>query len=147
MSTTALPSGGIKLGTLALTATTNPEHDELLLSKGFIGHDTVPGFGVWPSSETSTQPGLYQHLNTLDGAYTITGTKAGGTAERNAVDANDALAALKMAVALNPNDDGSAVSSYQFLAADINHDGKIRATDALNILKMAVKLTSAPASE
>jgi len=147
MGTTALLSGSLKLGTLALTATTNPEHDELLLSKGFIGHDTVPGFGVWPESVTSTQLGLYEHLETLQGTYTITGTKAGGTAERNAVDANDALAALKMAVSLNPNDDGSDVLSYQFLAADINHDGKIRATDALNILKMAVKLTSAPASE
>ena len=52
-----------------------------------------------------------------------------------------------MAVALNPNDDGSAVSPYQFLAADINHDGIIRSTDALNILKMAVKLPGAPASE
>ena len=147
MSTTALPSGGIKLGTLALTATTNPEHDELLLSKGFIGHDTVPGFGVWPSSETSDQPGYYQHLDTLEGDYTLTGEKLTGRAESNAINANDALAALKMAVGLNPNADGSAVSPYQFLAADVNHDGIIRSTDAINILKMAVKLSSAPQGE
>ncbi|MFZ4524514.1 MAG: FG-GAP-like repeat-containing protein [Chlorobium sp.] len=147
MSTTAMPTGGIKLGTLALTATTNPEHDELLLSKGFIGHDIVPGFGVWPESVTSTQPGLYEHLDTLQGDYTLTGAKITGRAESNAINANDALAALKMAVAINPNADGSSVSPYQFLAADVNKDGIIRSTDALNILKMAVKLSSAPVSE
>ncbi len=147
MSTTALPSGDIKLGTLALTATTNPEHDELLLSKGFIGQDTVPGFAVWPESVTSTQPGLYQYLDMLEGDYTLTGAKLTGRAESNAVNANDALAALKLAVAFNPNADGSAVLPYQFLAADVNQDGQVKAADALNILKMAVKLSSAPQSE
>ena len=147
MSTTALASGAVKLGTLALTATTTPQHAEFFLSKGFVGHNTVPAFGIALESITSGNSANYQHLGVLEGDYTLAGTKAGGTAEHNAVDANDALAALKMAVALNPNDDGSAVSSYQFLAADINHDGKVRSNDALSILKMAVKLSSAPASE
>ncbi len=30
------------------------------------------------------------------------------------------------------------------LAADVNHDGQVKAADALNILKMAVKFSSAP---
>ena len=62
----------------------------------------------------------------------------------DAIKANDALAALKIAVGINPNSDASAVSSYQYLAADINHDGKVSAADALNILKMAVNLSTAP---
>ncbi|MEI8103216.1 MAG: hypothetical protein WCG61_06790 [Chlorobium sp.] len=65
----------------------------------------------------------------------------------NAIKANDALAALKMAVGMNPNADGSAVSPYQYLAADVNKDGQVKAADALNILKMAVKLSTAPEME
>ncbi len=65
----------------------------------------------------------------------------------NAIKANDALAALKIAVGMNPNADGSAVSPYQYLAADVNRDGQVKAADALNILKMAVKLSTAPEME
>ncbi len=87
-----------------------------------------------------------QHLD-MAGTYTQTSAKVSGTAESNAIKANDALAALKIAVGMNPNADGSAVSSYQYLAADVNHDGQVKAADALNILKMAVKLSSAPEKE
>ena len=63
----------------------------------------------------------------------------------------DALAALKIAVGINPNldPDGSgpltapAVSPFQFIAADVNQDERITSADALAILKMAVKLESA----
>ena len=147
MSTTALPSGPIKLGTLALTATNTPQYDELLLSKGFVGNDTISVFSIWPESLTSGLDSHYQHLSTLAGTYTLAGAKTAGQAESQAINANDALAALKMAVGLNPNADGSAVLPYQFLAADVNHDGIIRSTDAFNILKMAVKLSSAPKGE
>jgi len=91
--------------------------------------------------------GLYHHLDMADGSYALTSTKVSGTAESNTIKANDALAALKIAVGMNPNADGSAVSSYQYLAADVNHDGQVKAADALNILKMAVKLSSAPEKE
>ena len=49
-----------------------------------------------------------------------------------------------MALEINPNNDGSTLLPYQFLAADINQDGKVRANDALNILKMAVGIETAP---
>ena len=75
----------------------------------------------------------------------------------NAVDAGsvissaDALAALKIAVGINPNldPDGSgpltapAVSPFQLIAADVNQDERITSADALAILKMAVRLESA----
>jgi hypothetical protein len=55
----------------------------------------------------------------------------------------DALAALKIAVGLNPNSSGE-VSPYQFIAADINNDGRVTSADALAILKVAVGLESLP---
>jgi hypothetical protein len=91
--------------------------------------------------------GLYQHLDMVAGTYALTGVKVSGSAGSNAVKANDALAALKIAVGMNPNADGSDVSPYQFLAADVNKDGQVKAADALNILKMAVKLSTAPEKE
>lgn len=64
----------------------------------------------------------------------------------------DALAALKIAVGLNPNSDpdGSGpaqalpISPYQLIAADINGDGRVTSADALGILKVAVGLSDAP---
>ncbi|MFZ4526237.1 MAG: Ig-like domain-containing protein [Chlorobium sp.] len=143
--TTALSAGSVKLGTLTLSAPTNPQHFELSLTTGQLGNDTIPAFAL--SLDSMTTDGLYQHLDMADGSYTLTNAKVSGTAESNAVKANDALAALKMAVGMNPNADGSAVLPYQYLAADVNHDGQVKAADALNILKMAVKLSSAPEME
>ncbi|MFZ4526550.1 MAG: Ig-like domain-containing protein [Chlorobium sp.] len=147
IGTTALSAGSVKLGTLTLTAPTNPQHFELSLTTGQLGNDTIPAFGLSSDSMTTGTDGLYQHLAMADGTYTLTSAKVSGTAESNAVKANDALAALKIAVGMNPNADGSAVSPYQYLAADVNHDGQVKAADALNILKMAVKLSSAPEME
>jgi uncharacterized delta-60 repeat protein len=96
---------------------------------------------------TTGSDGLYHHLDMPDGTYAVTSAKVTGTSESNAVKANDALAALKIAVGMNPNADGTPVSPYQFLAADVNKDGQVKAADALNILKMAVKLTTAPEKE
>ena len=99
------------------------------------------------SDSMTTIDDLYQHLDIPEGTYSLTSAKISGTAESNAIKANDALAALKISVGMNPNADGSAVSPYQYLAADVNHDGQVTAADALNILKMAVKLSTAPEKE
>ncbi|NRP96471.1 Ig-like domain-containing protein [Marinobacterium sp. xm-a-127] len=63
------------------------------------------------------------------------------------VSAADALAALKLAVGINPNSVGLDTSPYQFIAADVNQDGRVSAADALSILKMAVGLSGAPERE
>jgi hypothetical protein len=146
-SQTALSVGSVKLGTLSLTAPTNLQHFELSLSSGQLGNDTVRTFGIASDSSTTGDNGLYQHLDVVDGTYALTSAKLSGTAESNALKANDALAALKIAVGMNPNADGSTVSPYQYLAADVNKDGQVKAADALNILKMAVKLGTAPEIE
>ncbi len=147
IGTTALSAGSVKLGTLTLTAPANPQHFELSLTTGQLGNDTIPAFALSSDSMTTATDGLYQHLAMNDGTYTLTSAKVSGTAESNAIKANDALAALKIAVGMNPNADGSAVSPYQYLAADVNQDGQVKAADALNILKMAVKLSTAPEME
>ena len=71
------------------------------------------------------------------GNYTISASNS-STTIGNAVSAADALAALKIAVGLNPNP-SLTVSPYQIMSADYNHDGKVTAADALAILKAAVQ--------
>ncbi|MEI6652795.1 MAG: hypothetical protein WCL42_09510, partial [Chlorobiaceae bacterium] len=147
IGTTALSPSSVKLGTLTFSAPTNLQHFGLSLTTGQLGNDTIPAFALSSDSTATGADGLYQHLAMADGAYSLTSAKVSCTAESNAVKANDALAALKIAVGMNPNADGSAVSPYQYLAADVNHDGQVKAADALNILKMAVKLSTAPEME
>jgi hypothetical protein len=89
----------------------------------------------------------------LSGTFAMTGLAAGDvtlTVERDAQDVNDSqaityddvVAALKMAVGLNPNaimnGHQNAVTPYQFIAADINKDGRITSFDALSILRMSL---------
>ncbi len=74
---------------------------------------------------------------------------------KKVVTSSDALAALKIAVGINPNIDPDGggprqpvpVSPYQFIAADINRDGRVTSADALEILKNAVNLPTAISSE
>ncbi len=147
IGTTALSAGPVKLGTLTLTAPANPQHFELALTKGELGKDTIASYGIASDFTETAFDGLYQHFDMFDGSYALTSAKVSDTAENNAIKADDALAALKMAVGINPNADGRSVSSYQFLAADVNKDGQIKAADALNILKMSVMLDIAPEKE
>ena len=80
---------------------------------------------------------LIRLLTDLDASRTITSA--------------DALAALKIAVGLNPNTDPDGngplqalpVSPYQLMAADMNGDGRVTSSDALAILKTAVGLSDA----
>ena len=87
-----------------------------------------------------------------DQSYQIQATRVLRTADMDAaISSADALAALKIAVGLNPNSDpdGSGpqralpVSPYQLMAADINADGRVSSGDALAILKIAVGLSDA----
>jgi hypothetical protein len=144
---TALPAGTLKLGTLTVTSSTSAGHVELLLNSGTLGNEAVATTGIVFDSTTTGSDGSYHYIDVQDGLYSLMAERASGTFDHSAITAADALAALKMAVGLNPNADSVAVSPYQYLAADVNHDGKIRSTDALNILKMAVGLETAPHDE
>jgi hypothetical protein len=77
-----------------------------------------------------------------------------GTANSGITSA-DALAALRIAVGLNPNVDPDGdgplprppISPYQIMAADVNGSGTVTSADALAILRMAVKLSTAMPQE
>jgi nitrogen regulatory protein PII-like uncharacterized protein len=95
----------------------------------------------------SDNSGTYACQGLDAGNYTIQTEKDGST-DGKAVKANDALAALKIAYGINPNGTGGGdVSAYQYLAADVDRNGKVQASDALNILKMAYNMGSAPQKE
>gem|GEM_PF-6326977 len=147
MSLATLAEGSVKLGTLTISQPTAHDHFELLMATGMVGNDTVEGFGIVCDSANIGNDNYYHYINIADSSYALTADKVAGVREASAVHVNDAYAALKMAVELNPNDDGSAVLPFQYLAADINCDGKVRANDALNILKMAMDVPSAQADE
>jgi len=103
----------------------------------------------------TSELGVYTLPNIVaDRSYHIQSAKVSRTADMDAaITSADALAALKIAVGLNPNPDpdGSGpqralpVSPYQLMAADINADGRVSSGDALAILKIAVGLSDAVA--
>ena len=76
---------------------------------------------------------------------------AGDGTSNSSITAADALAALRIAVGLNPNPTVNGVqapiSPYQIMAADVNNNGAITSADALGILRMAVKLPNAAVQE
>ena len=96
--------------------------------------------------------GLYAFTQKTLGTHHLTASKAITAGEMGSVISSaDALAALKIAVGINPNKDPDGagpesalpVSPYQYIAADITGDGRVTSADALAILKMAVTLASA----
>ena len=98
--------------------------------------------------------GSYAFAERHGGTNRLTVTKAMAASEsENVISSADALAALKIAVGINPNADPDGagprealpVSPYQYIAADVTGDGRVTSADALDILKMAVKLSSAQA--
>ena len=102
------------------------------------------------SAKASGDPlGRYAFVDKYVGKNNLTFSKT-TSSERlsRAISSLDALAALKMAVGINPNrdpdgdgpDEALAVSDYQRIAADMNADGAINSQDALAILKAAVGL-------
>jgi hypothetical protein len=157
-STAAIAAGDFKLGTITFETATAQRADLQLLS-GDVGSASATAYGL-SVARTSTgaiggATGAYS-ISTLEpGSYDITASRA-VTDIGNAITSADALAALKMAVGLNPNPDpdgtgplsAPVVSPYQFMAADVTGtDGRVTSADALAILKMAVKLPTAPTKE
>ena len=108
--------------------------------------------GVETATALGSEEGNFLFESKYGGTNRLTASKIISESEFGSVISSaDALAALKIAVGINPNSDpdGSGplerlpVSPYQFIAADINGDGRITSADALAILKMAVNLSSA----
>jgi large repetitive protein len=103
--------------------------------------------GTVSVDDVSGPDGQLSFDGVIDGEYELLTLKMPDESVERSVAFSDVLAALKLSFGMNPNRDGSAVSNYQYLAADVNHDGKVKVGDAFDILKMVVGLDSAPASE
>ena len=140
LGTTALSSGSVKLGTLTLTAPSEPRHFELLLSIAQLGNDTVPSVGLSSDSMTTGADGHYQQHDMMVGKYTMTSAKVSGTAEasaaNSAVDLLDAIAILKSIVGL------TTLDANQKIAADYDNANGVDLNDAIGILKHVVGLTA-----
>jgi hypothetical protein len=150
-STTSISAGDVKLGTLSFdSAAATQIHFGLDSGSGIVddGVSIIAPTSGWSLAHATTG---------INGSYTLTAVDSGAyalSAGRStsdigyAISSADALAALKMAVGINPNIITSGlqlpVSPFQFIAADVNADGRVNSADALNILKMAVQLPSAP---
>ena len=85
------------------------------------------------------------------GSYALSGIRSVSDIG-NAVTSFDALAALKIAVGINPNASVNgvqlALSPFQIMSADVvGTDGRVTSADALAILKMSVGIPTAPTME
>ena len=154
-SMTALATGDVKLGTLTFDSGSAAQMHVSVDAGSTLSSSTIAGS---QGTITATPYGytLAHSTTGADGSYTISPLDPGSyalTASRSvsdigaAITSADALAALKIAVGIDPNPgSGSsqlAVSPFQIMSADANQDGKVTSADALAILKMAVHMTTA----
>jgi hypothetical protein len=153
-------SGSVKLGTVNFDLPTGVSAAQIKLVDGATGTSSLTPYAVSVGgtglNATTGADGKYGFELLDAGTYQLDMSKTLTTLETgSAINSADALAALQIAVGRNPNADpdgagplsAPAVSPYQFIAADVNQDGKVTSADALAILKMAVKRADAPARE
>lgn len=142
-------TGWSQLGSVSFVLPGGTTQTQISLTSGDIGSVNATPLSVSWSSATSGSNGGFAISALTPDTYSLTASRSVSDLG-SAITSADALAALKMAVGIDPNPTINGVqgpvSPYQFIAADINGDGKINSADALNILKMAVGLPSAPAA-
>jgi Ca2+-binding RTX toxin-like protein len=123
-------------------------------SHALLGNTLVtvnPGSAGEASATTGTDGRFSLDLASTDPLSVAVSRPTGDGTVNSGITSADALAALRIAVGLNPNadPDGSGpldkppVSPYQIMAADVNGNGTVTSADALAILRMAVKLSTA----
>jgi len=118
---------------------------ELITDVSVVLSEKFNGVANELASATSDAAGEFTLFSDLNGEKLLTAAKETTANDKNrVVTSADALAALKIAVGLNPNPDAALpVSPYQMIAADVNKDGRVNSADALQILKIAVGLSDA----
>jgi Ca2+-binding RTX toxin-like protein len=151
---TSALTGEVKLGSALVDLTPGTDQLRIDVLSGEVGDAFVPAFSETLATKTIAATGTYALSDVADDVLTV--SLARGTADTGfAINSQDALAALKIAVGRNPNidPDGTGplqpklVSPYQFIAADVNGDGRVNSQDALAVLKMAVGRADAPARD
>ena len=116
------------------------------------GAEITRGDAAQSQSVMSGADGGYAFAQTAAGTMSLSANLQTTEADLDrTITSADALAALKIAVGLNPNSDPDGpgplkpveISPYQLIAADMNGDGRVTSADALAILKVAVGLSDA----
>lgn len=147
-------AGHFQLGTVSIDLPAGTVLPTTVMEGAELNASRVPNASLSFERGQSDQSGLFSILPTQNGQFEMNVSRA-AVDSGNAITAADALAALRIAVGLNPNPDpdGSGpmkalmTSPYQIMAADVNQNGQVTSADALAILRMAVRLNSAPAQE
>ena len=144
-------NGSVKLGTLQIILPANSTMAEVAFSQIKVGNADGASQGLAMQACTTGVDGAYAFTSLGSQALQLVASRSTADAG-NAVTSADALAALRIAVGLNPNPDpdgasgpktAPAISPYQIMAADVNGSGTVTSADALAILRMAVKLSTA----
>jgi len=155
VSTNAVTAIDFKLGSVSFNTAAGAQGVDIRLLSGEVGDTTASAYSVSSARTATNAQGAFSINDLQGGSYTLTASRSAADTG-SAHTASDALAALKLAVGLNPNADPDGagpktapiVSPYQFMAADVvGTDGHITANDAYAILQMAIKLPAAPAKE
>ena len=146
----ALAAGDTKLGTVSFESGAATQVG-LVLDFGQAGQVNGGSYGQALAHGMSNASGHYNVTGLDAGSYALTGTRTVSDIA-NAVTSFDALAALKIAVGINPNASVNgvqlALSPFQVMSADVvGTDGRVTSADALAILKMSVGLPTAPTME
>jgi hypothetical protein len=84
--------------------------------------------------------GEYGYTGLIEGEYKLLAEKTISDSEIGSINSLDVLYTLKLALGANPNSQGTAISSYQYLAANAFKDGQIDSLDVLNVLKIALEI-------
>jgi Ca2+-binding RTX toxin-like protein len=144
-----------RIGVLEVQAATGTTDLQIGFSDIQVGDLAAPDLALTLAGAMTGADGVFQFQTLPAGNYGLSASRVANDGS-NGVTSADALAALRLAVGINPNTDPDGldgplqplkVSPYQFMAADANQDGKVTSADALAILRMAVKLPTAVAQE
>jgi hypothetical protein len=139
-----------QLGTLTVQYPVGTSATSALFSQVRVGAQTAADLSLSAMAQvTGSDGGL--SLSFEGAGIAPIKVSRGASDAGTAINSADALAALRIAVGINPNPDPDGagplqalrVSPFQFIAADVNGSGTVTAADALAILRIAVKLPSA----
>lgn len=93
---------------------------------------------------SSSEDGTYSFGRVEEGLYGLDAGKPVDSRAENAIQFSDALVALKLALGRSPSsEEALAPTACQLLAADVDQNGSVEASDGVEILKMVLGLSSA----
>jgi hypothetical protein len=136
------------IGTVTVEATSADLPPGIDFLEIAINGDLQPDLSLGQLQSRSNTSGVYAlgREDSHSGEYKLTALRALDPSELpGAITSADAMAALKLALGRNPNADPDGpgplqplpVSPYQWIAADIDRDGKVTRGDAQEILRIA----------